>query len=101
MRTMSRFSVYAVCLCARPALLAQTDGPIEPFDAKPYLQLGDSPKLRDKESLVLVGARAWRTAEFPTSTLVSAPPGKALVAGQNGAKKDAAAVTEASSLWIS
>ncbi len=78
------------------------------FLEKPYLQLGNSPKLAAKESLVLLWHTEntpaawtvevktakdskWRAMAKPTSTVVSAPAGKPAVAGKNGAKKDAPA----------
>ena len=97
-----RNSVFlAICLCAAHPLSAQ-------FLAKPYLQLGDHPKPGAPESLVLMwhtdstdrswtvqvrvaGRTAWRVAEPPTSVVVSAPAGEPVVAGVNGAARDAPA----------
>jgi hypothetical protein len=87
-------------------LMSQTPPAASPFLEKPYLQLGDSPKLSATESLVLmwhtgnapsdwaVEVRtskdsAWRAAESPSSQIVVAPAGAPAVAGRDGAKKDA------------
>src|SRR5579862_7321213 len=86
-------------------LMSQTPPAASPFLEKPYLQLGDSPKLSATESLVLmwhtgnapsdwaVEVRtskdsAWRPAESPSSQIVVAPAGAPAVAGRDGAKKD-------------
>jgi hypothetical protein len=87
-------------------LLSATIPSGTPFLEKPYLQLGDSPKLSASESLVLmwhtdntpadwtVEVRtskdsSWRAMQRPSSQTVHAPPGPPVVAGQNGAKMDA------------
>jgi 3',5'-cyclic AMP phosphodiesterase CpdA len=97
-----------VCLLAAVALLSQTPQKPDPFLEKPYLQLGDAPKLAAQESLVLLWHtgpapaewtvevrtsedRAWRAVESPRPQTVSAPAGEAAIAGKNGAKKDAPA----------
>jgi hypothetical protein len=96
------------CLLASVILLSQTPQDADPFLEKPYLQLGDAPKLSSQESLVLLWHtnpgpaewtvevrtskdRQWRAAETPRPTTVSAPAGEPTVAGKNGAKKDAPA----------
>jgi hypothetical protein len=89
-------------------LLSQTTLIEEPFLEKPYLQLGDAPKLSTSESLVLlwhtdntpadwkVEVRTskdpkWRAAGQPTSQTVVAPAGVPAVTGKDGAKKDSPA----------
>jgi Phosphodiesterase/alkaline phosphatase D len=76
-----------------------------PFLEKPYLQLGDSPKLSSPESLLLlwhtdntpaewtVEVRTskdstWRAADRVWSQTVAAPAGQPVIAGKNGAKSD-------------
>ncbi len=105
---MSKVTLYAASLLAAALLLSQTTPGPEPFLEKPYLQLGDAPKLSASESLVLmwhtdavpaqwaVEVRtskdsAWRAVGQPWSQTVSAPAGEPAVAGKNGAKKDAPA----------
>src|SRR5690349_5740962 len=95
-------------LAAAALLLSYSPAESEPFLVKPYLQLGDAPKLASPESLVLIWHtavvsaewkvevqtskdRAWRDAGAPWSTKVSAPKGLPAIAGKDGAKKDAPA----------
>jgi hypothetical protein len=94
-------------LSAAVLLLSQTP-PTEPFLEKPYLQIGDAPKLSAAESLMLLWQTdntpakwavelrtskdsKWRAVEQPWAQAVSAPAGEPAVAGKNGAKKDAPA----------
>jgi 3',5'-cyclic AMP phosphodiesterase CpdA len=80
----------------------------ETFLEKPYLQLGNAPKLATSESLMLLWHTEntpadwsvevktakdakWRAMAKPGSTVVSAPAGTPAVAGKNGEKKDAPA----------
>src|SRR5262245_10274010 len=98
----------ASLLLAAALLLSQTPQSAQPFLEKPYLQLGDAPKLSASESMVLmwhtgntqsewkVEVRTskdstWRTAGQSSSLVVSAPAGEPAVAGKDGAKKDAPA----------
>src|SRR5579863_9319219 len=101
--------VPGVCsLLAAVFLLGQTTPVAEPFLEKPYLQIGDAPKLSASESLVVLWQTvntpeqwavevrtskdsAWRAVGPPWAQAVSAPAGEAAVAGKNGAKKDAPA----------
>jgi 3',5'-cyclic AMP phosphodiesterase CpdA len=99
--------ISVLSLFAAAVLLSQTSGS-SLFLEKPYLQLGDAPKLSASESLVLmwhtenapsdwkVEVRtskdpAWRAMAAPTFQEISAPAGAAAVAGKDGAKKDAPA----------
>lgn len=105
---MSKLISAAASLLAAALLLSQTHPDAEPFLEKPYLQLGDAPKLSASESLALVGTpeilrhngpskcaprRTKRGAQSGNrwSQTVSAPAGEPAVAGKNGAKKDAPA----------
>jgi 3',5'-cyclic AMP phosphodiesterase CpdA len=104
---MSKFIAAAALLLATALLFSQAPSP-DPFLEKPYLQLGDAPKLSASESLVLmwhtdnvpaqwaVEVRtskdsAWRNTGEVRSQVISAPAGEPAVAGKNGAKKDAPA----------
>ena len=105
---MSRWiSSAAVCLLAAALLLSQTSESTS-FLEKPYLQLGDAPKLSASDSLVLMWHTAntplewkvevrtskdsaWRAAAKPSSQTVSAPAGQPAIAGKDGVKKDAPA----------
>ena len=97
----------AVCLLAAALLLSQTSESTS-FLEKPYLQLGDAPKLSGSDSLVLMWHTAntplewkvevrtskdsaWRAAGKPSSQTVSAPAGQPAIAGKDGVKKDAPA----------
>jgi hypothetical protein len=101
-------SVLFAGLLAAAACLSWTAPDTEQFLEKPYLQLGDSPKLSASESLVLMwhtGAApakwtvelrtskdaGWRAAGVPTFQSVSAPAGEPSMAGVDGAKRDAPA----------
>ena len=105
---MSKLIPAAASLLATALLLSQTLPDPDPFLEKPYLQLGDAPKLSASESLVLIWHTenvpekwdvevrtskdsAWRNTGEVYSQVVSAPAGEPAVAGQNGAKKDAPA----------
>src|SRR5690349_20215704 len=105
-RTITKLTAAAVCLLSVALLLSQTSGDASPFLEKPYLQLGDAPKLSASESLMLlwhtdnapaewnVDVRtskdsAWRAVSSPSWHMVSAPAGAPAVAGRDGAKKDA------------
>jgi hypothetical protein len=94
-------------LLAAAVLLSQTPSS-DPFLEKPYVQLGDVPALSSSESLVLLWHTenvpekwdvevktskdsAWRNVGAVQSQVVSAPAGEPMVAGKNGAKKDAPA----------
>jgi predicted phosphodiesterase len=104
---MPKWFPATLCLMATAILLSQTTPGSLPFLEKPYLQLGNAPSLAASESLVLlwhtgpspaqwtVEVRtskdpAWRAMQQPTSQIVSAPAGRPAVAGQDGAKKNAA-----------
>lgn len=97
-------ATLAFVLASGSRLLAQ-----DPFLEKPYLQLGNNPKLAAKESLMLLWHTGeqpadwkvevktskdtkWRAVEHIGSTVVSAPAAPAIKAGQGGAKKDMPAV---------
>jgi 3',5'-cyclic AMP phosphodiesterase CpdA len=103
---MSKCKLFAASLLSVALLLSGTIPAGTPFLEKPYLQLGDSPKLAASESLVLlwhtdntpaewsVEVRTskdskWRAMEKPFSTTVLAPAGAPAVAGRDGAKTDA------------
>jgi hypothetical protein len=105
---MRKFILAAGTLAAASLLLSYTPPEPDLFLEKPYLQIGDAPKLSSTESLILlwhtdnapadwkVEVRtskdsAWRAAGSPSSQKISAPEGLAVVAGKNGAKKDAPA----------
>ena len=96
--------LISTCLSAF-LLTGQIENP-SPFLEKPYLQLGDSPKLSSPESLVLLWHTTnvpanwtaevrtakdpeWRGVAPPSSQTVIAPAGPAIVAGVNGAKTNA------------
>src|ERR1035441_8165169 len=113
---MSKLIPAAASLLAAALLLSQTPPGSEPFLEKPYLQLGDAPKISPSESLVLmwhtdttpaqwaVEVRtsrdsAWRAVGQPTSQTVSAPAGEPAAAGdgaggggKKGTKKGPAAL---------
>src|SRR5580658_10239880 len=101
-------SVVATALLLSQTLPSQAVPNPDVFLEKPYLQLGDAPQLSASESLVLI----WHTENVPDkwdvevrtskdsvwrrtgeirSQVVSAPAGEPVIAGQNGAKKDAPA----------
>jgi hypothetical protein len=101
---MSKWITAAASLCTAALLLSQAPQGAETFLEKPYLQLGDVPKLASQESLVLLwhtdmspaqwavevrGAKdsKWRAEEAPSAQTVSAPEGEPAVAGKN-AKAD-------------
>jgi len=103
---MSKFLAAGASLLAAAILLSQTPQNPDPFLEKPYLQLGDAPKLSASESLVLIWHTenvpekwevqvrtskdsGWRSAGEVQSQVVSAPAGEPAIAGKNGAKKDA------------
>ncbi len=105
---MSKLIPAAASLLATALLLSQTLPGPDPFLEKPYLQLGDAPKLSASESLVLIWHTenvpekwdvevrtskdsAWRNTGEVQSQVVSAPAGEPAIAGKNGAKKDAPA----------
>jgi len=106
---MKKWTLTATAsLLAAALLLSQTPQSSQPFLEKPYLQLGDAPKLSSSESMVLMWHTentpaewkvelrtskdsTWRTAGQPLSLVVSAPAGEPAVAGKDGAKKDAPA----------
>ena len=101
------FGQIAIGLSTSLLLTGQTDDP-EPFLEKPYVQLGDAPRLSSSESLVLlwhtkdvpaswtVDVRTakdskWRSISPPSFQTVSAPPGAPIVAGVDGAKNSSSA----------
>src|SRR5215471_18100862 len=105
---MRKITLAAMFLLAATVLLSFTPPDTTLFLEKPYLQLGDAPKLSPQESLVVlwhtdnkpaewrVEVRtskdsAWRAAGQPTSQKIWAPEGVATVAGKDGAKKDSPA----------
>jgi hypothetical protein len=105
---MSKVIPVAASLLATALLLSQTLPTPDLFLEKPYLQLGDAPKLSASESLVLIWHTenvpetwdvevrtskdsAWRSTGVVYSQVVSAPAGEPVIAGKNGAKKDAPA----------
>jgi len=105
---MSKSIRVASSLLSFAFLACQSLTAAEIFLEKPYLQLGDAPKLASSESLVLlwhtdnapsewsVEVRAskdakWRAMQKPTSQVVSAPAGAPAFAGKDGAKKDSPA----------
>jgi 3',5'-cyclic AMP phosphodiesterase CpdA len=102
---MCKCRLFAASLVSVGLLLSATSPAGGPFLEKPYLQLGDSPKLAASESLVLlwhtdmapvewrVEVRTskdtkWRAMHKPSSTTVSAPAGVPAVAWRDGAIKD-------------
>lgn len=104
MTGMSKYLAAGIGLLAAALLLSQP--PEKVFLEKPYLQLGDAPKLLPEESLVLLWHTAdqpapwtveirtskdpkWRAVEQPRAQRVSAPAGEPAVAGKDGVKKDA------------
>jgi 3',5'-cyclic AMP phosphodiesterase CpdA len=106
--TIIKFTTAAILPLSVALLLSQTTPDASPFLEKPYVQLGDSPKLSASESLMLLwhtgNIRAewtvevrtpkdskWREVDSPSATMVSAPAGEPAVAGHDGAKKDAPA----------
>jgi hypothetical protein len=105
---MSKHIPAAASLLATALLLSQTIPAPDPFLEKPYLQMGDAPKLSASESLMLIWHTenvpakwdvevrtskdsAWRNTGKVDSQVVSAPAGEPAIAGKNGAKKDAPA----------
>jgi hypothetical protein len=105
---MSKLISSAVPLLASVLLLSQTLSSADPFLEKPYLQLGDAPKLSTSESLVLIWHTdnipakweaevrtskdsAWRSTGEVKSQVVSAPAGQPAIAGKDGARKNAPA----------
>ncbi len=105
---MSKLMPASILLMAAAILLSQTTPDAQPFLEKPYVQIGDAPRVSPSESLVLlwhtvntpeqwaVEVRtskdaAWRPMQPPSVQTVSAPAGEPAVAGKNGAKKDAPA----------
>ncbi len=110
---MSKRITAMASLVASALLLGQTlPGPgvagADVFLEKPYLQLGDAPQLAASESLVLIWHTenvpdkwdvevrtskdsVWRSTGEVRSQVVSAPAGEPIIAGKNGAKKDAPA----------
>jgi 3',5'-cyclic AMP phosphodiesterase CpdA len=105
---MRKVFVAAVLLLPAGLLLSYFPPAAGEFLERPYLQIGDAPKLSATESLVLMWHTAntpaawkvevrtskdaaWRAAGQPWSQTVSAPAGEPAIAGKNGAKKDAPA----------
>jgi hypothetical protein len=105
---MSKFIGAAGLFAAAALLLSYTPPEAEPFLEKPYLQLGDSPKLTSPESLILLwhtGSapadwkvevrtsqdHVWRAAGEARSQVVSAPGGVPAVSVKNGVKKESPA----------
>ena len=103
---MRKLIVAAAVLLPAALLLSYSPPGAEEFLEKPYLQIGDAPKLSATESLMLMWHTAntpaewkvevrtskdaaWRAAGQPWSQTVSAPAGEPTIAGKNGAKKDA------------
>src|SRR5215467_11754888 len=105
-RDMRKIIPSAVLLIAASLLLSYSPSGPETFLEKPYLQLGDVPKLSSPESLVLlwhttnqpadwkVEVRtskdsAWRAAGTPASQVVSAPAGSPwTTVAKDGTKKE-------------
>src|SRR5690349_15153833 len=96
-RNTPKIAIAAAFLLCVALSLSQTTTDSSPFLEKPYLQLGDSPRLSTPERLMLlwhtgvshdewaVEVRtskdsAWRAIDSPSSTMVSAPAGAAAVA---------------------
>jgi 3',5'-cyclic AMP phosphodiesterase CpdA len=84
--------IYGAVFFTAGLLLSYSPAELDTFLEKPYLQLGDAPKLASAESLVLLWHtnneradwkvevrtskdKAWRAAGTPSSQLVSAPAG--------------------------
>jgi 3',5'-cyclic AMP phosphodiesterase CpdA len=105
---MLKFMPAALSLAAAALLLSQTAPDAQSFLEKPYLQIGDAPKLGSPERLVLLWHTAnapaswrvevrtskdaaWRATEAAVAQTVSAPAGVPAVAGKDGVKKDAPA----------
>lgn len=106
-RHVINLTAAAASLLSVALVLSQTPE-TSPFLEKPYLQLGDSPKLSASESLMLLWHttdapadwnvevrtskdKGWRPVDPPSSQMASAPAGLPAVAGRDGAKKDAPA----------
>ncbi|HLK65751.1 MAG TPA: metallophosphoesterase [Bryobacteraceae bacterium] len=103
---MSKYIPVAGLLAAT-LLLSQAAPDSGAFLEKPYLQLGDAPALSKSESLILIWHTAapaewsvevrtsrdrdWRAVQPPSVSAVSAPAGEPMVAGVDGAKRDAPA----------
>jgi hypothetical protein len=103
---MRKLILGAAALAAVTAILSFSSPDPEPFLEKPYLQLGDSPKLSSQESLVLVWHttsspadwkvevrtskdKQWRAAGSAVSQTVSAPQGQAwTTTNKEGVKKE-------------
>src|SRR5215467_6828623 len=103
---MQRITLSAIFLTAASLLLSYSPAEPDTFLEKPYLQLGDAPKLSSPESLVLlwhttnqpadwkVEVRtskdsAWRAAGTPASQVVSAPAGSPwTTVAKDGTKKE-------------
>src|SRR6187200_169884 len=103
---MPKWIPAAAAVCAAALLFGQTPPAPDRFLEKPYLQIGNSPKLASAESMVLLWHtgnapgdwtvqvrtakdKNWRVVARPEAQLVSAPAGEPTVAGTNGAKADA------------
>jgi hypothetical protein len=103
---MKKLMLAAGFLAATTLLLSYTPPEPEPFLEKPYLQLGDSPKLATSESLIVLWHttsesadwkvevrtskdNAWRAAGTPSATKVSAPKGEPwTTVNKQGVKKE-------------
>ena len=103
---MRNFITGAVFLTAAGLLFSYSPAETETFLEKPYLQLGDAPKLSSSESLVLLWHtsndpadwkvevrtskdRDWRAAGVPASQMVSAPAGLPWTStAKDGTKKE-------------
>ena len=100
---MRRLILAAAVLLPAALLLSYSPPDAGEFLEKPYLQIGDAPKLSATESLVLmwhtgnapaewkVEVRtskdaAWRAAGQPWPQTVSAPAGEPSVAGKNSSR---------------
>src|SRR5262245_12607543 len=98
---MSKTMPVAALLAAAALLMSHPPNGASPFLEKPYLQLGDAPKLSAQESLVLLWHtdnipakwsvelrtpkdKNWRAMNPTSSTVVSAPEGQLTVADVNG-----------------
>lgn len=105
---MRKLILVASSLLVGTLLLSYTPPEPNAFLEKPYLQIGDAPKLSVPESLILLWHtnntpapwtvevrtskdRDWRAAGQPWSQTVSAPEGEPAVAGKDGVKKDSPA----------
>jgi hypothetical protein len=108
MADMRKYILAAASLTAATLLLSYPPPDPSPFLVKPYLQLGDAPKLSPAESLVVLWHtgntpaewkvevrtskdKAWRAAGAAWPQTVSAPEGQPITTVKNGVKQESPA----------